>query len=510
VRRLATFCTLLALSAGTKAELARTPFLIFREADSQTEKRIKRELIAEKTLGGLAPETRRQAREELAWIGPWCVPYLETAIRKQSSARIRMNSVLALAMIRDPRGLPVLREAAKKDRDLDVRRAATLAIGLFEWDEDVATLRALPEGEWRAIAPALARLRSKAAAAILKGAVADLPKKYEQDSAAILLSAAIAGPDAPLVEHLENREDLIQQAAALGLAVRPLPAHRAGEIIAALKGSKLCDAARVLAIRALGAIEDRPPEVQEKLLDLAWKDGKEAERIAALLELRGTPDEVEKLLRAYAREGRKNDPVVAALFLALARTRDPEALDKLRSVLGTGSDFLKFYAGASLLCVFPALDDGTRAVVQGPLRELKGTAYLEELAKAANRVIPAKREDQEALAREVLRDLDAPRHLELFFSPEERTWREVNRMLTRIFDIDPVLLQFDAQKLQDPDSPLGGVGGGGEETRKPASGRVADQDLSDLLVPPRVDAPEGHPRYPERRPYFGPEDVGVG
>jgi hypothetical protein len=73
-----------------------------------------------------------------------------------------------------------------------------------------------------------------------------------------------------------------------------------------------------------------------------------------------------------------------------------------------------------------------------------------------------------------------------------------------------VLLQFNSSNLTNPDGPPGGGGGVGDETRKAASGKPEDQDLSDLLVPPRVDAPGGHPPYPERRPYFGPEDLGRG
>lgn len=501
MRRLAFLWTLLALSPGLPAEPAKAPFLIFREADSATEKRVQRELITEKTLGGLAPETRRQAREELSWIGSWCVPYLEIAIRKQSSARIRMNAVLALAMIRDPRGLPVLREAAKEDKVLYVRRAATLAIGLFEWGkEDVETLGHLPNGEWRAIAPALARLRNPAAAAILKAnAVKFPPTKYDYDRAAILISAAIAGPGAPLVEHLEDGEDLVQEAAAMGLAVRPLPAHRAGEIIAALDRSKLSSTARVLAIHALGSIRDRPPEAQERLLDIAWKDGKEAERIAALLELRGTPDEFPKLWKAYLRDGGKNDPVAATLLVALARTGEDKAKERLRAVLQR-EKFLGFYAAGALLYA-----NGTDQLPDEIRREIVdlGDKELVEIAGMA----ASTSEEKRAAALLKLKRLPDRRGLELFYSPEERIWREVNRLLTRIFDIDPVLLQFNSSNLNDPDSPLGGGGGVGDEPRKAKSGSPEDQDLSDLLVPPRV---EHDPPYPERRPYFGPEDLGVG
>ena len=107
MRRFAGLLVLLAASPGLRADPAETPFLVFREADPETAQRIKRDLIAEKSLGGRAPEMRRETREQIARIGPWCVPFLATALRKETP-RVRLNVVLALAMIRDPRGLPAL------------------------------------------------------------------------------------------------------------------------------------------------------------------------------------------------------------------------------------------------------------------------------------------------------------------------------------------------------------------------------------------------------------------
>ncbi len=152
MRRLAALFVLLAASPALRAEEAETPFLIFREADPATAERIDRDLVTEKQLGGMAPAARRQTREELARIGPWCVPFLSTALKKESSARIRLNAVIALMLIRDPRGLPALRAAAKEDDDISVRRAATLAIGTFECPADFDTLKGLlgaPRAEWR-------------------------------------------------------------------------------------------------------------------------------------------------------------------------------------------------------------------------------------------------------------------------------------------------------------------------------------------------------------------------
>jgi HEAT repeat protein len=511
VRRLALVFALLAASPALRADPAETPFLVFREADPETAEFIKRDLLAEKSLAGRVPETRRQTREEIARIGPWCVPFLVAALRKET-ARIRLNAVLALAMIRDPRGLPALREAAAKDdNDKFVRRAATLSIALFEWPKDFETLKgfvATQHGEWRSIAPALARLRVKEAAALLGVAAARLPRD-EHDAAAIVLASAIAGADVPLVDLLEDRRNLVQEAAAAGLAVRPLAPQRAGEILAALGRSAMSDDTRVLAIRALGAIDPRPDDAQAGLMKIACGDGKAAERIAALLELRGTADEFDPLWRAYRKLLGRNDPVVAALLLALARTRETKAVETLLDLVRTEADFLRFYAAAALLRANGSaeLPDETWKAVVG-LRDMRGFEDLADLAQKMKRTDEAVRR---TAARE-LRDIDDPRTLKLYFDREERNWLEVNRLLTRIFELGEVLTRFDSAKPhRTTESPLpGGGSGGGDEAKKTSTGSDAEQDLFDLLIPPRVASPSGEPPYPERKPYFGPGDIARG
>ncbi len=495
MRRLAFLWFLPAAPQALLADEAETPFLVFREADPATAKRIERDLVTEKQLGGLMPAARRQTREELARIGPWCVPFLSTALKKESSARIRLNAVIALVLIRDPRGLPALRAAAREDGDISVRRAATLAIGTFECPADFATLKALPgapRGEWRSAAPALARLRQTDAAAILK-ARAD-PKALpddEHDAAAIVLAAAIATPEVALIGFLEHKQKLVQQAAAAGLCLRP--PQRADEILAALGRTRLAGAARVLAIRALGAIEG----AQDALLDIACKDGNADERIAALLELKGSTDEYASLAKAYARIEGRNDPVAAALLLALARTREEKAIATLLAIVrGGGSEQLRFYAAAALLCANGSalLDDTIRreaVALGGDIGLLaQGMAATSEAKRVA------------ALAK--LREIKDPRHLRLYVDRGERNWLEVNRLVTRIFELDEVLVQFDSSRpYRTEDSALDGGGGGDEKLLKAASkGTDEEQDLFDLLIPAAVGDD------PPRRAFFGPEDLG--
>jgi HEAT repeat protein len=438
------------------------------------------------------------AREELARIGPWSVPSLSTALRK-ASGRVRLNGVIALMLIRDPRGLPALRAAAKEDDDVFIRRAATLAIGTFECPGDFATLRSLRDGsrgEWRAVAPALARLHHKDSGAILNAAAA--PKSLRgmdaRDAAAVVLAAAIVGPDAPPTDLLEHEEKLVQEAAAIGLALRPLPEDRAGEIIRKLERSKLEKAARVLAIRALGAIHPRPREAEAKLLDLACRDGDADERIVALIELAGGAAEYAELAKAYGKLEGRNDPVAAALLFALARTGEDKAIHTLRDVVRRGSSFLQFYAGASLLYA-----NGTEELDPETFRDI--AALGGELQRIAQMMASPSKHGKAAFAE--LRAIKDERNLRLFVLREERNWLEANRLLARIFELDAVLLQLDAAAPgRTPDSPLGG-GGGGDEGRKPPSGSSAEQDLLDILLPPDAEPPS-----PERKPYFWPGDRG--
>lgn len=497
MRRLAALFVLIAASPGLRADPAETPFLILREPDAETAREITRDLVTEKGLGG---DKRRETRERLARIGPWCVPYLATALRKESSARIRMNAAFALALIRDPRGLPALREAAAKDDNLWVRRAATLAVPLFEWKADLETLEKIPKAraEWRSMAPALARLRHAGAKEILGNVAKKLPSD-EHDAAAIVLSAAIAGADLPFVELLEDRRKLVQEAAAAGLAVRPLPPERAGEILAALDRSRMGKDARVVAVRALGAIDPRPDAAQAALVKIACGDGEAAERIAALLELRGTPEEFDPLWKAYRQIAGRNDPVVGALLLALARTREGKATEVLIDATRTGSPFVRFYAGAALLDVNGSaqLPEDTRKAVTA----LKEVRLCEPLATLAQGMASGDEATRRAAAGK-LKLVDDPRHLKLSLGREERNWLEANRVLTKVFELGTVLLQFDTSaRNRTAESPLPGAGGEGDEGKKQSTASDEQQDLFDLLIPWD---------YPERKPYFGPGDLARG
>lgn len=501
MRRLAFLGILLAASPGALGDEAETPFLIFREADAPTKKRIERDLVTEKQLGGIVADTRRQAREELARIGPWAVPFLSTALGK-ASGRIRLNAAITLMLIRDPRGLPALRAAAKEDNDIFVRRAATLALGTFEHPEDFEKLRETrdgPRGEWRAVAPALARLRHRDSRAILKAAAG--PKSLRamdaRDAAAVVLASAIAGPDAPPTDLLEHEEKLVQEAAAIGLALRPLPPDRAGEIIRKLERSKTEKTARVLAIRALAAIQPRPPEVEAKLLDIACRDGDAAERIAALVELEGGAAQYDALAKAYGKVEERNDPIAAALLFALARTGHEKAILTLRDVVRRGSPFLQSYAGASLLYA------NGPALLEEPIRE-EVAALGGELQRIAQMMAGSKHGEAPFAELRAIKD---QRNLGLFLFRKDRNWLEVNRLLARILEIDPVLVHFEGETGRTPESPFGGGGGGGADARKLPSGSAEEQDLFDLLLPSEVDPPSGL-AYPARAPYFGPGDLG--
>jgi hypothetical protein len=254
----------------------------------------------------------------------------------------------------------------------------------------------------------------------------------------------------------------------------------------------------VLAIRAHGAIDPRPDDAQAGLLKIACGDGKAAERIAALLELRGTGDEVGPLAKAYRKLAGRNDDVVAALLLALARTREPEAVETVTRLVKP--DFLGFYAAAALLCVYGP--DKLPEEMRVRIVEVKELAELAQKLSSDSAAVRKKAIDD-------LRLVGDPRSLKLYFPREERNWLEVNRVLTKIFELGEVLNRFDIDGPgRTTESALPGAGsGGGEEAKKASSGSDAEQDLFDLLIPPKVPPPPGEPAYPERKPYFGPLDL---
>src|SRR5512134_1007866 len=212
--------------------------------------------------------------------------------------------------------------------------------------------------------------------------------------------------------------------------------------------------ARALATRAQSAIDPRPDEAQAGLLKIACRDGDASERIAALLELRGTPDEFNQLWNAYRRLAGRNDPVVAALLLALARTREQKAVETLLDLVRTGSEFVRFYAAAALLHVNGSAelrDDIWKAVV-----DLRDLPRCDRLAELAQRMKSLDEGARKAAARD-LRDVDDPRNLKLYLGREERNWLEVNRVLTKILELGQVLNGFDSGGIgRKQESPLSG------------------------------------------------------
>jgi HEAT repeat protein len=524
VRRCAFLLAVLVGSTGSAKE-PDPPFLILPTPDPATEKEIRNELVNQKALGDHVALERVRARERLAYLGPWTVPYLVEAVLKEKNNRVRMNAVLTLALIRDPRGLDALLAAAAGDSDRWVRRAAILALGTFRSEGTADALRRLlddtkPGAPRSAAALALAKIRAPAAAEALPAKAENLPAD-EHEAAALLLAAAIARPVEGILERLASSKEsrrLVHEAAATALTIRPLPAERAKELLAQLDRTRFDGTTRVMIIRALGAIQPRPDEVRAKLIDLARRDNPAAEeRIAALLEFEGRAEEYDALKKAYSRIEGRNDPLVAVLLFAMARTREPAAFAEVEKVVRSGPDQMAYYAGASLLHVAtfsaPPLDAMTRGRLTKPVRDRRSD--WERLAAVADNV---------AVGRATISDfrkLDDPRSLHLFdLTPGERPWREVNRLFARIFELDKVLDAFDtARPYRVPESPFGGGGGGGggETERKAPGGTTEEQDLFDILLPPAPPAPpEEHPDYfgkdgpPERPPYFGPEDLGAG
>jgi len=488
-------------AAPSPAEEAKTPLLILREPDPRTAREIEDLLSARGGLQDSDYEERAKARAHLAAIGPWAVPFLcETVAGRKAarSARVRMNAVLALARIRDPRCLPALRSAAQEDDDLWVRRAATLALGVFENPADLETLRGMLQARnpklqhTRAAAPALARLRVPAGGALLEGACQQLPRD-RYDAAALVLAASVSAPAFDPLPLVDARQDkLVQAAAAAGLLVRPLSARRAGELLDLLKKPGLDGGARTVLIHALGAIPSPGDEVRARLLDLARGKGTEADReqIAALIALDPRPADFADLKTAFRRFQGRNDPVAAAFLDALARTGAPESVDYLLGLARTGSEFVKFYAWGSLAhhAVTGAGPEAGRAILaQIPRGQAHRDVYLKQL-DALLGLLAYKPE----LAAGEFAKLAEPRELHLWdWTREDRAWRIANHVLALIFELDKLDPGFDSSGVgRSTESAVGG-GGGGEAGRKAASS-PDELDLAEFF---------------SEQPYFGPEDL---
>ena len=517
---------LLLLAPGGLAEEDDVPLVFFRQPDRQTKKEIVH-AVSSKGLGSGTRAVRRQSRARLVEIGPWAVPFLSEALTKRTTgaSRVRMNAAITLAWIRDRAAVPALNAGAEGDGNVFVRRTCCLALGKFR--ESEAVVRILKSRQREA-----ARTKTAAMLALGKSSDRDLHVAREEIAAAaeampkdpsyaaaILIATTLLLEDDPRIvdRFLGHKDKLLRRAAVTCRLVRPVRPTQVGLLEKRLTVERDSQIRALLyhALSAVGGAE----KLNERLLNAATKTReKKPARIAAAIELAGrynAPANHVALLGALGRIKSRNDPLAGPLIFALAQTRAPKAIAKLRKILRTpGSGTRSFYAAGSLLYL----------ACHGMAKELEARTIIDEIAATnikepwLQRLVGIVRSLEgeppavlweKALAgdkkRESLKEISAAWLWTV--SEEDRAWTKLNLLLPYIFELDDIVDTRDMSEHAPTDPPKGqgatddagggddgthddGAGGddeGGIKVAKgkgAASGKADEQDLIDFLKDP--------------------------
>jgi hypothetical protein len=379
-----------------------------------------------------------------------------------------------------------------------VGRTSCLALGHFGLADDAELLHGR-------LTDARCRYRAAAALALAKlpggGALLrheELPRDARV-AAALVLATAIAAPEADCRGHLRHRSALVRRAAATALLVRPLTAAEAGVLIDALKrpDAPKDRSARARMLQALALVPGRTPAIRARLLKSALKEKGGEAQAAALIGLASewnVKDQF-KPLRTLLKLSDK-DPLIGPLFLALARTGHPKAVDLLLDELRRDG-YRPLYAAGCLIHEVVATRDGKRHPSEREILDAVGAAAA--VPPPLRRLAKNLRDREAGLQREIAaRDFDAfddPHDQKLWSRTlVERAWNEVNRLLPFLFELDDLADAGDPSKRDQ--GPAIGLGGGddGDGKKAPTQGKPAEQDLLWFLA---------------RMPYFGPEDLRV-
>ncbi|MFQ5844103.1 MAG: HEAT repeat domain-containing protein [Planctomycetota bacterium] len=513
--------SILALCALPLAAEERYPVRFFPTPDSETARKI-RALVQH--LGGSTVAERRDARAEIGSYGVWAVPTLVDRLagkRPEKAMRVRMNAVLALSDIMDPRSLEALRAAAK-DLNPWVRRSAMLVLGHFRRPQDRDRLLAAlrdddPNAKHQvAAAVAVSKLlraapsdRSRPGDPLLREARIPLQSRDEHYVAGVLLAACVSTPDRPdarqalhrlLEERLTHKRPLVRRVAATGLIVRPGTPELLPRLLKRIHKEK-DKSVRALLYGAVAALP-RTDEVRDVLLRCACSDKEKDEvRAAAAIGLAEEPpqahywadEERYRRLRTAARKGR-NDDVTGTLLFAWARTGRPEVVDELLKLIPGGKKYTRFY-GMGCLGYLKAYHSGRDGAAEGRAYDIyEAVAGFEKVAKdpRVRRVVgavkrlwgEAGRKDPAAVFR-TLQSID--RYGLWSRTPRDRVLARLNARVYEVLELDYV-----------PDiageRPGASAPGGGAAPQKGGSTQSEEEnDLTDFL---------------RNRPYFEERDLG--
>jgi len=500
------------LVAGEDAGPA--PHVIFRTPDQDTARAIK-VLLSSNGIGSSTRDVRSAAREGLREIGRWSVAPLRLTIdrkKRVKGVRVPMNAIMTLARILDPDCLLELRAAAEGDRDKNVRKTACLALGLFGPDPTTVTLldrlfRAHRDGgeHRRASAIALGKIAGEGVESLLE-TTSNLPRDDEFLAAAVLLAAAVRTPRARPARYIGHEQEIVRRVAVTCLLIRPT--QDPALILDVLKKTARAEDRHIrpLLYHALASIE-RTEAVRARLMHCATRTRENDDaRIAAVVGLAqewGVTASYKPLRKVWKLLSGRNNKVGAALMLATLQTGDPRAVDDALRVLDTGSNWLRFYAGGSLLYYVSLSRPGRaqpREVERKIFDKIAGlrsgsrdsqVQYIIDMAGALK--YESDLEKRAKKAREWFADVPDRNHLHLWdWTREDRAWALINRLIPALFELDDIADKGDPFERTE-DNPVGDGAKEKASDQRTISASPEESDLLDFLA---------------EHPYFGPEDLG--
>ena len=220
-------------------------------------------------------------------------------------------------------------------------------------------------------------------------------------------------------------------------------------------------------------------------------------RVAALIGLASewnVQSNYKALKRAMPRG--RNDPVASAMLFALARCGHKNALDDLIQTMRGGSSHSQFYAAGSLLYLVtlsnPKRKHPEQDRIFDKIAELRDPKLKDFVTMAGALKYEMDLGKRAAQARDWFKSIRDPYGLHLWdWTPTDRAWALVNRLIPAVFDLDDIA---DPSDFDNPNKvPAGPLGAKPKTGARTLTATPEEQDLLDFLA---------------ELPYFGPENLG--